>query len=141
MYKASREFESDVDPRFLLEAVWDVSRYPEFVRGLKRVELEQDDGTQATAWFTASLAGMDFRYLLEIERTDDRVEWRRLKGAFKDAGGSMTHLGDGHYRYENALDPGFAVPELAVRLVLERSLPRLIREYTRRAQRLAEAAS
>jgi len=141
MYKASREFESDIPPRFLLEAVWDVARYPGFVKGLKAVEVEQDDGARATAWFTASLAGMDFRYLLELERDETQVSWRRLRGSFKDAAGSMTWLGEDRFRYENAMDPGFAVPELAVRLVLERSLPRLVREFQARAQALEQATS
>jgi uncharacterized membrane protein len=141
MYKAAREFETEIAPQFLLDAVWDVARYPEFVKGLKAVEVEQDDGTRATAWFTASLAGMDFRYLLEIERNGRAVSWRRLAGSFKDAAGAMIWLGERRFRYENAMDPGFAVPELAVRLVLERSLPRLVREFQERAQLLERASS
>ena len=46
----------------------------------------------------------------------------------------MTHLGGQRFRYENAMDPGFAVPHFAVRFVVERSLPRLVREFRERAR-------
>ena len=38
-------------------------------------------------------------------------------------------------------DPGFAVPGFAVQFVLERSLPRLIKEFRRRARERATEAS
>lgn len=140
MYRGAREFEVAVPPEALLGVVWDVSGYPEFVRGIKAVAvLEETDATQL-ARFTATLAGLDFEYVLSMDRDEREVRWQRASGSFKDAGGRMTHLGGHHFRYENWLDPGFHVPDFAVRLVLERNLPRLIREFQDRALARAAAA-
>jgi ribosome-associated toxin RatA of RatAB toxin-antitoxin module len=138
VYQASREFEDDVPTRHLLQAVWEVEGYPAFVSGVKRVavlerEVDEDGSGKTLAQFTASMAGMEFDYVLEITRDSSQVRWRRVSGSFRDAAGAMVHLGGRRYRYENALDPGFAVPEIAVRFVLNRSLPRLLEQFRKRA--------
>jgi ribosome-associated toxin RatA of RatAB toxin-antitoxin module len=138
VYKAVREFEeAEASPQDVLDAVWDVAAYPEFVKGINATEVVSNDGDHLLARFTAGLAGMDFEYLLKVERENGVVRWRRVSGDFRAVEGSMTHLGGCRFRYENAMDPGFAVPGFAVRFVLERSLPRLIREFTGRGRALA----
>ena len=134
MYKGVREFELAVPPDALLGVVWDVRSYPEFVRGVKKVELLEENETDAQARFTANMAGLDFDYVLAMHRDEREVKWSRVSGSFKDAGGRMAHLGGTRFRYENWLDPGFHVPDFAVRLVLDRSLPRLIHEFQDRAK-------
>jgi hypothetical protein len=137
VYKAAREFEEDqVAPGDLLDVVYDVASYPEFVKGVRRVEVLQDDGRRALARFTAGVAGMEFSYTLTCERDEREVRWRQVTGDFRDAAGRVAHLGGQRFVYENAMDPGFAVPGFAVRFVLERSLPRLIREFRERARAL-----
>lgn len=136
VYQATTELEVDVPPEVLLEAVWRVESYPEFVRGVKQVELLSDDEATRRARFVASIAGLEFRYELEIRRTPREVTWRRVAGSFRDSRGAMRHLGGRRFRYENALDPGFAVPEFAVKMVLDRSLPRLLKEFEGRARAL-----
>jgi ribosome-associated toxin RatA of RatAB toxin-antitoxin module len=134
VYNASREFvEDSVPPAALLQAVWEVETYPEFVKGIKRVEVLVREDDRLEAEFTAGLAGLDFQYVLRCERDACEVRWKRIRGSFRDASGSMTHLGQGRFRYTQRLDPGFAVPSFAVRFVLEHSLPRLIREFRSRA--------
>ena len=123
-------------PEALLDVVWAVERYPEFVKGVKRVELREVGAREKLAEFTAGIAGMEFRYVLRCERGPEEVSWRRVSGSFKDAAGRVTHKGERRFEYENALDPGFALPEFAVRFVLERSLPRLIKEFRERARSL-----
>lgn len=135
MYSASREFhDSDLPPKALLEVVYDVESYPEFVKGIKSVTVKNRGPQSLVAEFEADMGAMKFRYTLLIERTPESVTWRRIAGAFRASEGSMIHLGEGNFRYKNAMDPGFAVPGFAVRFVLERSLPRLIRELRARAQ-------
>jgi uncharacterized membrane protein len=142
VYTARREFdEPAVTPQQLLDVVWDVAAYPEFVKGVKRVEVLQDDGRRALARFDAGMTGMTFRYVLACEREADEVRWRRVEGDFRDAAGRVKHLGGTRYLYENAMDPGFAVPGFAVRFVLERSLPRLIREFRERARQVGADGS
>lgn len=141
MYRGVREFEQAVPPEALLGVVWDVRAYPEFVRGVKRVEVLEESERAAQARFTASMAGLEFEYVLEMTRDEREVRWQRVSGSFKDAGGRMTHLGGKRFRYENWLDPGFHVPDFAVRLVLERNLPRLIREFQDRATVAAARAA
>lgn len=134
VYSASREFhEPDVPPEILLEVVYDVEAYPDFVKGINGVTVKNRGPNNIVAEFDADMGAMKFRYTLLIEREAGVVRWRRLAGAFRANEGSMVHLGDGHYRYKNAMDPGFAVPGFAVRFVLERSLPRLIKELRARA--------
>ena len=133
MYRGAREFELAVPPDALLSVVWDVRGYPDFVRGIKAVAVLEETERTLLARFTASIAGMDFEYVLSMDRDEREVRWQRVSGSFKDAGGRMTHLGQNHFRYENWLDPGFHVPDFAVRLILERNLPRLIREFQDRA--------
>lgn len=140
MYKGVREFELAVPPEVLLGVVWDVRAYPDYVRGVVRVEVLEEHADRALARFTASMAGLEFDYVLSMERDAREVRWQRVSGSFKDAGGRMTHLGGDRFRYENWLDPGFHVPDFAVRLVLERNLPRLIREFQDRARAAAKAA-
>lgn len=138
MYKAVREFEElEASPEDLLAAVWDVPAYPTFLKGVVAIKMVSSDGRHLTARFTAGVAGLEFNYLLEMEREDRVVRWRRVSGDFRAVEGSMTHLGGTRFRYENAMDPGFAVPRFAVRFVLERSLPRLIREFRERGRELA----
>ncbi|RMG09828.1 MAG: hypothetical protein D6731_18875 [Planctomycetota bacterium] len=135
MYRASREFvEDQVPPEVLLDVVYDVAAYPQFVRGVRRVEVLEDDGQRVLARFTAGVAGLEFQYTLECERDERAVRWRRVAGDFRAAEGRLVHLGGQRFLYENAMDPGFAVPGFAVRFVLERSLPRLIREFRERAR-------
>jgi hypothetical protein len=138
VYKGVREFDLDLPPDDLLSVVWDVRAYPEFVKGVRRVDVLEERDRVARAKFTASLAGVEFEYVLAIHRDDREVRWQQVSGSFKDAGGRMTHLGGPRFRYENWLDPGFHVPDFAVRLVLDRSLPRLIREFQERARIHAE---
>ncbi len=137
MYRGVREFELAVPPEVLLGVVWDVRAYPDYVRGVARVEVLEEHPDRALARFTASMAGLEFDYVLAMERDAREVRWQRASGSFKDAGGRMTHLGGDRFRYENWLDPGFHVPDFAVRLVLERNLPRLIREFQDRARAAA----
>lgn len=139
MYKGVREFQAAVAPGLLLDVMWDFSRYPEFVTGVKRVEVLAQDDHRAEIDVTAGVGGLEFQYTLACARDERQVRWHRVRGAFKDAAGSLTHLGGERFRYEQSLDPGFAVPEFAVRFVLERSLPRLVRELQRRANEVAEA--
>ena len=137
MYKAVRDFEEEqASPEDVLAAVWDVTFYPEFVKGVVETKVVQSQGNHVLAEFTAGLAGMEFHYLLKIEREENVVRWRRVSGDFQAVEGSMTHLGGTRFRYENAMDPGFAMPGFAVRFVLDRSLPRLIREFRERARLL-----
>ena len=142
VYSASREFhDSDVPPEILLEVVYDVEAYPEFVKGIKTVTVKNRGPNNVVAEFDADMGAMNFRYTLLIERTPERVSWRRIAGAFRASEGSMVHLGQGKFRYKNAMDPGFAVPGFAVRFVLERTLPRLIKELRARARaRAAQSA-
>lgn len=138
MYNASRDFvEDSVPPAAVLRAVWEIETYPEFVKGVKRVEVTKREENLLEATFTAGLTGLDFEYVLRCERDETSVRWKRIRGSFRDASGSMTHLGQGRFRYTQKLDPGFAVPGFAVRFVLEHSLPRLIREFRARAARYA----
>lgn len=141
VYQATREFEDSIPPQFMLQAVWAVEDYPSFVKGVAHVEVLERSDTRTRAEFTASLGGMKFSYQLEITRDEREVRWKRVSGAFRDAAGAMIHLGGQRYRYENAMDPGFAVPELAVKFVLNRSLPRLLREFRGQAQALTKAAT
>lgn len=135
MYSASREFhDPDVPPETLLEVVYDVESYPEFVKGIKRVTVKNRGPNNVVAEFDADMGAMKFCYTLLVERTSESVRWRRIAGSFRASEGSMVHLGEGKFRYKNAMDPGFAVPGFAVRFVLERSLPRLIRELRARAR-------
>lgn len=141
MYKAAREFSDDVPPEVFLDVVWDFAAYPEFIHGVERVEILSDGEREQEIRVWAGIRTMSFQYDLACERLPEEVRWRRVRGAFKDAAGRMAYLGEGRYRYENALDLGFAVPGFAVRFVLKSSLPRLIRSFRDRAQeRLARGA-
>lgn len=132
-----RRFAIDVPVETMLDVVWDVEHYPKFVKGVRKVTVLRDGETEREAEFRAGIKGMEFRYVLELTRTPDAVRWRRLRGSFRDAAGAVIHEGGQDFRYENALDPGFAAPGFAVRFVLERSLPRLIREFCARAKQQA----
>lgn len=132
-----RNFETDVPVETMLDVVWDVEQYPEFVKGVRKVTVLRDGEHEREAEFRAGFKGMDFTYVLELKRTPDAVRWRRLRGSFRDAAGAVVHEGGTRFRYENAMDPGFAAPGFAVRFVLERSLPRLIREFRQRASDVA----
>ena len=141
MYSATKEFrDAEVDPQRLLDVVYAVEDYPEFVKGVREVTVQNRGERDLVARFKAGVGGMTFDYTLFVERTETEVRWRRIKGSFRASEGSMVHLGEGRFRYRNAMDPGFAVPGFAVQFVLERSLPRLIKEFRRRArERAAEA--
>ena len=140
MYRAVREFEEpSLPPQVLLDVVYDVAGYPTFVKGVKRVEVLSREADHLLAEFTAGVAGMSFTYVLRVEQEPGSVRWRRVAGSFKDAEGCMLHLGWGRFRYENAMDPGFAVPDFAVRFILEGSLPRLIREFRERARQVTSS--
>ncbi len=135
LYKATHEFERpEIKPSHLFDAVWNFASYPEFVTGVQAVEVLEDDGKVARAQFTAGLMGVRFQYVLLCKRTRTEVRWERESGDFQDAQGRMKSLGKGKYLYENALDPGFAVPAFAVKMVLKRGMPKLIAEFCRRAK-------
>jgi ribosome-associated toxin RatA of RatAB toxin-antitoxin module len=137
VYTATHDFEeAEASPTHLLDAVWDVAAYPEFVKGVRAVEVLEDDGATALAQFRAGLLGVEFTYVLRCVRDERSVQWRRESGDFRDAAGQLVHLGGTRYRYENAMDPGFAVPQLAVRVVLSRGMPNLVAEFCRRAREL-----
>lgn len=140
MYSASREFEeTEVSPEHLLDVVYDVAAYPEFVKGINSVTVKNRAAHSQVAEFLADMGAMQFKYTLLVERQADSVTWRRIAGSFRASEGSLIHLGGGKFRYRNALDPGFAVPGFAVRFVLDRSLPRLIKELLARARANAPA--
>ena len=140
MYSASREFdETSVSPEHLLDVVYDVGAYPEFVKGINSVTIKNQAPTSQVAEFKADMGAMHFKYTLLVERQPNSVTWRRIAGSFRASEGSLIHLGGGKFRYRNALDPGFAVPGFAVRFVLDRSLPRLIKELLARARQSAPA--
>jgi hypothetical protein len=134
VYSATRDFEEhDVPASVLLDVVYDVEDYPAFVKGIRAVTLQNQAENTKLAEFRAGVGGMKFSYILFVERLETEVRWRQLSGTFRSSEGFLLDLGGGNFRYHHALDPGFAVPGFGVRFVLERSLPRLIKQFRKRA--------
>jgi ribosome-associated toxin RatA of RatAB toxin-antitoxin module len=152
LYEASAEVVVKTSARVFFDVVWDFGRYPEFVSGIQSTEVMKmktlgDESSRALVRVDAGIFGLTFRYVLDCRReAERRITWKRTTGAFSEAFGSWTLVGeqpDGSIlaRYENAVDPGFPAPAFAVRWIMERQLPTLLAEMRTRAESRVERTS
>lgn len=142
LYHAEREVEVEASPEVFFDLVWDFEHYPDFVSGVSAAKVLSRSGEKCHVEITAKLVGIPFRYLLAIEREDNKaVRWHRVAGAFARAEGSWTLLAQegrrARFRYENAVDPGMPAPGFIVQYVLESALPKLMTEFRAEAELLA----
>jgi ribosome-associated toxin RatA of RatAB toxin-antitoxin module len=138
LHRAEREIRVATSPKSFLDVVWAFDRYPEFVTGIAAVRVLSREALDCHVEITAKLMGIPFRYELACVREENRVHWKRVAGAFRDAQGAWTLLEEQPdscvFRYENAVDPGIPVPGFILRYVLETSLPRLLSEFRARIE-------
>jgi ribosome-associated toxin RatA of RatAB toxin-antitoxin module len=126
--------------------VWDVmidvEHAPEFVPGLRRARrLERHESHEIiehTVKYLWLLPEFTYRFRADYERPE-RIVFRRVSGDLRALEGEWTlrASADGKgtiVTYSVHLDPGFLVPQWAVRKSLQHNLPAVLRAVRERAQ-------
>lgn len=128
-----------------IDTVWDVmvdvEHAPEFVPGLRRARrLERhgsDEIIEHTVKYLWLLPEFTYRFRADYERPQ-RIVFRRISGDLRALEGEWTLRAstDGKgtvVTYSVHLDPGFLVPQWAVRKSLQHNLPAVLRAVRERA--------
>lgn len=139
---ASAEIEKTlyVEPQRLFEAVIKYEEYPEFVDGVKRVEVKRDDGKPTVVKYYFSLF-KDFEYELEHFEDPEKgtVQWSLIESDLfnKNSGKwEITPAGEGLTQVKYSIDVDFKVPVpgFIVKRLVKGNLPGMIQSFEERAK-------
>lgn len=125
-------------------AVWrvmvDCDRAPEFVPRMRSCRVLEDHGDVALLEHRVRPTPLlpEQTYVLRVDRRPyERIRFRRVAGALREMTGAWRlrpHRDGTLVSYTVVLDPGFAVPQWAVRRALERDLPELLHALKERVE-------
>jgi len=136
------EITAEIDAETLFDVVVDLEQYPQWVDGMKRVEVTEvfEDGLPATASFVLQSFGQEIGYVLAYEYDGiARVSWtlvesddvKSLDGAYEffDVEGGGTAV-----EYTLAVEPNFAVPKILRRQVEKQITSSALKALVKRAK-------
>jgi ribosome-associated toxin RatA of RatAB toxin-antitoxin module len=142
MPKASRTIEVDVPAEALMSVICDFERYPDFVGSVLTAAIE---GREAERWrvaFEVVILRRRLRYRLDLRREGLRLHWDLVDGdhMLRNVGGWELRKVDEQttravYALELELDT--IVPLAMQGLLVDATLPRMLRDFKRRAEALA----
>lgn len=139
MPKASKSIEIDVPIDFFFSVVVDFDRYEEFIPEMKSSRVDRKEGNVYVASFTLDLI-KKIDYTLELTANPpDRVEWKLVSGnlmSLNSGDWKLEKLGDEKIRatYSEELKLGALVPKSITNLLVEQSLPKMLKQFKQRAE-------
>ena len=138
MAKADIEEVLDVPKDKLFDVITRYEEYPEFVTGVRKIEVERKGPGKARCKYHVSMI-KDIEYTLDI--TDDRdagtIQWSLVESdAMKVNNGfwKLTAEGDDqtHVRYELEVEFSFPVPGFVLKKLVKGSLGPMVRSFEER---------
>jgi coenzyme Q-binding protein COQ10 len=142
MPKASRTIEVEVSAEALMSVVCDFERYPEFVSSVLAAEVEWREQECWRAAFEVVILRRRVGYRLDLRRRGLRLSWELIDGdhMLRNVGAwDLQPLDEqttrATYTVEVELDT--MVPGAMQGLLVDATLPRMLRDFKRRAEALA----
>lgn len=112
----------DASAEDLFDIVVDLERYPDWVRGMKQVEIHEvnDEGYPARATMTVDAGVKTFTYTLAYQfDPPNLLSWTSESGDIRQIDGSYAFAvnddGGTTVIYELTIDPGFRIPGIMLR--------------------------
>ncbi len=144
MPKSSRSIIIDTPPEVLYNVIVDYPKYAEFQRDSRGAKVLKREGNIAEVEFNIHVV-KDFSYVLKMTETPySKVEWERLRGAFKHNSGSwvLEKIGDEKTKatYNVDIDFGIFVPGFILKTLLDVSLPNMLNDFKKRAEQIYQAS-
>lgn len=135
--------EVTVPPSNLLEVICDFERYPEFIRSVLEVEIQDMAADYWRVRFDVALFRKRVSYTLDLRRPNSRrVEWTLVESdwmAQNNGSWTLTELDGGSTRATYTIDVRLktSVPAAVSGLLIDASFPRVLRDFKRRAEEMA----
>lgn len=141
MAQAQRSIVIDVAAEKLYDVIADFAKYVEFLPELKKIDVKAQ-GAITLVTYTADIKAKLITYTLEHSGTrPGRLEWKFVKGEMmKDNRGSWTLKSLGPDKteavYDIELKLGALVPGFIEKALADQSLPELLANFKKRAEKL-----
>jgi coenzyme Q-binding protein COQ10 len=142
MPSATRSIDVDVPADAFMEVITDFERYPDFVSSVIDARIEEADEGRWRVRFDVQLLRRRMRYRLDLSLVDAaRIEWQLVDGdrMLRNEGyWQLTALDPQATRalYSVYVDVEGPLPHALLSLLMDASLPRMLREFKRRAESL-----
>ena len=140
MRSASRSIDIEVPAHKVMAAICDFEHYPDFVSSVLDAELETRTEGHWRVQFEVLLLRRKVKYRLDLQQDSDHgLSWRMVDGDWmveNEGEWELIPLSEHRtraiYRVRVTLDD--SIPQSFVTLLLDASLPRMLREFKRRAE-------
>lgn len=142
-HQVSRSIDVRVPNGLLMHVICEFERYPEFVSNMLAARIEEQTEDRWRVWFEVVLFRRNLSYTLDLRREDEhRVTWTLVQGDWMSSNsGSWTLIPldaeSTRAIYSIAVTIEGGVPHAMSSLLIDASIPRLLRDFKRRAERLA----
>ncbi|MBN1946186.1 MAG: SRPBCC family protein [Bradymonadales bacterium] len=144
VHQASRSIEIGVDAGTLMEVLCDFEQYPRFLSSVMAVELKEQEADRWRVWFEVVLFRRNLQYTLDLTRNDNRkLSWVLVAGDWMTRNtGSWTltplepSLTRAAYSIQVTIEGN--LPPMVTSLLVDASIPRLLREFKRWAEHSAQ---
>lgn len=130
----------DAPPEKVFEVVTDYESYPDFLDMVVDAEiLDKPEDNVVICRFEVRII-KTFSYTLRLVHYPyEKTEWTYVEGAFKDnrGGWEFIPLDDGTKTkaiYKVAIDFGFAVPKMIANMLVNSSLPSMLKAFKKRIE-------
>jgi coenzyme Q-binding protein COQ10 len=147
MAQAQRSIVIDVPADKLYEVIADFARYAEFLPEVKKTEVKPDGAAATLVTYTIDIKATKITYTLKhTGQKPTRLDWTFVKGdmmkdnrghwALRDLGNAKTEA-----TYTIELKLGALVPGFIEKALAEQSLPALLDNFKKRAEKLHPAGA
>lgn len=141
MPSARRSIDVDVPMAALMELLCDFERYPEFVSSVLQAQVVESEVDRWRVAFELLLFRRRVGYTLELARESaDRLSWKLVEGDWmseNEGEWTLARLDDATTRatYVIRVTLRSAVPTGLTPLLIDASIPRMLREFKREGER------
>jgi len=139
MATAMHEDVLDVNIDKLFVVITNYKEYPDFVTGITKVEVLEDQDSKARVKYYVSLM-KEVEYVLDhvADKAAGTIKWTLVESPFfkKNEGSwQLTAAGDNQtsVKYETDTEFSFPVPGFVLRKLIKTSLPPMVRSFGKRA--------
>ena len=147
IHQVSRSIDVKVPTDILMAVLCDFERYPEFVSNVLNAKLQERFDNRWRVWFEVILFRRNLQYALDLSKSDEfHLTWKLVQGDWmsKNTGSwSLTPIDERTTRavYSIQVTIEGILPHAVSSLLIDASVPRLLRDFKRHAERLVSPPS
>lgn len=140
MASAERTEVFDVERDKVFKVLSDLESYPDFMTGVEKVEVEEENGDEIVARYDLNLI-KKFSYTLRHKiQAPDKISWSLVSGDFmskSDGAWELKDLGDGQTEVSYKIDVDFKVkvPGMISKKLVSSNLPSMMKSVKEKAKK------